>query len=112
MLERRADGPVQPSQLVPVETGGRPERAEAGAPQRLVDVDVSHACERALVEERRLERRTACGKALAEPRGREERVQRLVPHPRGEVRLRLPRLEQEPGAEAAHISVGDVRAVV
>ena len=103
---------VQPPQLVAVEPGCGPERIEPRAPQRLVDVDVPHPRERALVEERRLERGAAARETLAEPRGREERVERLVADPRGEIRLRLPGLEQEPGAEAPHVAVRDVRSVV
>ena len=112
MLERRANAPVQPPQLVPVEPGRRTQRIEPGAPQRLVDVDVPQPGERALVEERRLERRAANGEALAEPRGREGGVERLVADPGGEIRLRVARLEQEPGAEAPHVPVRDIRSVV
>ena len=112
MRERRTNGPVQPPQLVPVETGRGPEGVQAGAPKRLVHVDVPHACERALVEERRLQRRTADCETLAEPHSGEEGVERLVPHPRGEIRLGLSGLQQKPGAEAAHVSVCDIRAVV
>jgi hypothetical protein len=65
-----------------------------------------------LVEERRLERGAAACETLAEPRGREEHVERLVAHPRGEIRLCLPRLEQKPGAEAPHVAVRDIRSVV
>ena len=65
-----------------------------------------------LVEERRLERGAAARETLAEPRGREERVERLVSHPRGQIRLCLPGLEQKPGAEAPHVAVRDIRSVV
>jgi hypothetical protein len=103
---------MEPPQLGPVEPGCLPERIEPRAPQRLVDIDVPHPRERALVEERRLERGAAARETLAEPRGREERVERLVPQPCGEIRLRLPGLEQKPGAEAPHVAVRDIRSVV
>jgi hypothetical protein len=112
VLKCRADAPVQPPQLVPVEAGRRTQRIEPRSPERLVDVDVPHPRNRPLIEERRLERRAAAGETLAQPGGREQRVERLVAHAAGEVRLRLPGLEQEPRAEAPHVAVGDVRAVV
>ena len=68
--------------------------------------------EGALIEQRRLERRAAARETLAEPRGREERVERLVADAGGEVRLRFSGLEQEPGTEASDVSVCDVRSVV
>ena len=82
---------------------------DARAPERLVDVDVPQAGERALVEQRGLDRRAPLREPLAEPRRGEERVERLVAEPRREVRLELARLEQQPRAEAAHVAVGDVR---
>jgi hypothetical protein len=112
VLERRADSAVQPAKLVSVETGRRSQRVEPRPPQRLVDVDIPHPRERALVEESRFQRRTTTFEAFAEAGSREESVERLVPHPCCEVRLRLSRLEQKPGAEAPHIAVRDIRAVV
>jgi hypothetical protein len=112
VLESGTDPAVQPSQLVAVETGRGTQRIEPRAPQRLVDVDVPHPREGALIEERPLERRSAARETLAEPCGREERVERLVADAGGQVRLGLPGLEQKPGAEAPHVSVCDVRAVV
>jgi hypothetical protein len=112
VLEGSPDAAVKSPQLGTIEPGRRTERVEAGAPQCLVGVDVSHARKGALVEQRRLQRRAAAGKTLAQPSGREERVQRLVAHAGGEVRIRLPRLEQEPGSEAADVPVRDIRSVV
>src|SRR5262249_7122299 len=112
MLERRTDPAVQSPEFVSVEVGGRPEWVESCAPQRLVDVDVPQPRQRPLVEERRLERRAPVGKTLAEPRGREEGVERLVTDSGGDVRVRLPGLEQEPRSEAPYVAIGDVRAVV
>ena len=92
--------------------GGGTQRVEARAPQRLIGVDVSHPGEGALVEERRLERGAPSRETLAEPRRREERVERLVANALAQVRLRLAGLEQEPGAEAPDVPIRDVRAVV
>ena len=111
-LERGADALVQPAQLVAVEALRRAQRMDARAPERLVDVDVPEAGERALVEERGLDRRAPLGEALAEPRSGEERVERLLADARREVRLELARLEDEPRAEAADVAVRNVRSVV
>src|SRR5207253_9535442 len=86
-------------------TGG----VELRPPQGLVGVDVPHPGKCALVEERSLEGRAPAGEAHAEAGGREERVERLVADARSEVRLRLPRLEQEPRAEASDITVSNIR---
>jgi hypothetical protein len=112
VLERGADATVQPPQLVPVEAGGGTKRIESRPPKRFVDIDVSHPRERALVEEGSLQRRATACEPLTEPCSREERVERLVSHSRGEVRLRLTGLEQEPGSEAPHVPVRDIRSVV
>jgi hypothetical protein len=112
VLEGRADGPVQSPQLVPIQISRRPQRIEAGAPQRLVDVDVPQPRNGALVEQSCLERGAAAREALSETRSGEERVERLVPHSSREIRLCLAGLQQEPGAEAAHVSVRDVGSVV
>jgi hypothetical protein len=102
---------VQSPQLVAVETGRGAERIEPCTPQRFVDVDVPHPCERPLIKERRLERRAATGETLAQASRGEERVERLVADSRGEVRLSLPGFEQQPGSEAPHVSVRNIRAV-
>jgi len=112
MLERRTDAAVEPPQLGTVEARCRAEWVELRPPQGLVGVDVPHPGKCALVEERSLEGRAPAGEAHAEAGGREERVERLVADARSEVRLRLPRLEQEPRAEAPDITVSDVRSVV
>ena len=49
-----------------------------------------------------------CGSA----RGVNASEKRLVPEALGQIRVELARLEQQPGAEAAHVAVGDVRSVV
>ena len=81
-------------------------------PERLVDVDVPEPGERALVEQRRLERRAAAREPLAEARAVKAAHERLRAQTRAEVRLELAGLEQQPGAEAAHVAVADVRPVV
>src|SRR5205823_9539112 len=100
-LERPADAAVEPANVVRAELVRGPQRVDARAPERLVDVDVPHPGERALVEEGRLHRRATRGEALPEPGRREEDVERLVADLRREIRLELPGLEQQPGAEAA-----------
>src|SRR3954452_7446982 len=82
------------------------------APERLVGVDVPDAGDRALVEERRLDRRLPLLQARRQRRRREGGAERLLAEPRIEVRVELVRLEQQPGAEAADVAIGDVRAVV
>ncbi len=112
MLERLADAAVEAPQLRSIEAGSSAKRIQPRAPQRLVDVDVPHPGECALVEKRRLERRPPTGQALSQSRCREERVERLVADACVEIRLRLLRLEKEPGAEAADVSIGEVRSIV
>ena len=48
----------------------------------------------------------------ARPPARNAARERLAPEPRVEVLVELGRLEQEPRAEAPHVAVRDVRAVV
>ncbi len=85
---------------------------DAGAPERLVRIDVPQPGQRPLVEERRLDRsapaREPCGEGLR----REAALERLLAEAGVEIRLHLAGLEQEPGAEPAHVAVRDVRAVV
>jgi len=58
-----------------------------------------------------IKRRPPAGEALAQPLCREA-PERLLSQPQREVGLELAGLEQEPGAEATHIAVGDARPVV
>src|SRR5437660_7259714 len=92
-------------------TGGS-ERVDLCTPERFVGVDVSHAGERALIEERRLDRRTAAGETIAERARGEAAVQRLGAEPGGEVRLELVGPQEQPSAETSDVAVGDVRPVV
>jgi len=103
---------VEPAQLVAVDRLSRAPLVKARAPECLVDIDVPHAGERALVEERRLDRRAPLGQAVAEACSREERVEGLVAQPRMEVRLELTGLEEEPRAETADVAIADIRSVV
>jgi hypothetical protein len=112
LLERCPYPPVQALQLGALEAGRRAQRIEPRPPQRLVCVDVPQPGQCPLVEQRRLQGRAPARKALAESGGREERVERLVADARCEIRLRLSRLEQKPGAEPAHVSIRNVRSVV
>ena len=99
-------------QLVGVELAGGPQRVDARAPERLVDVDVPEAGERALVEQRGLDRRFA----VREPRGehlrRKGAPERLGAETRREIGVELARLEQQPRAEAPDVAIGNVRSVV
>ena len=85
---------------------------EPGVPERLVDVDVPEAGQRPLVEQRGLQRGAATLQPLAQALRREGGDERLLAEARPEIRLELARLEQQPGAEAPDIAVGDLAAVV
>src|ERR1700724_3606416 len=69
--ERRADRGVQPPELGGRELARGPQRMDARAPERLVDVDVPHSGEGALVEQRGLDRRAPAGETLSQSCGRE-----------------------------------------
>ena len=77
LAQDAADRPVQARKLLAVEPAGDPERMQPAQPECLVDVDVAKAGDRALVEERRLERRPPPLEPLAEA-GRGERAERLA----------------------------------
>ena len=94
-----------------VEAARGAQRMQPRAPERLVGVDVPEPGDGALVEERRLERRSAPASRFAE-RAAVNAAERLGAEPLREVRLELVRLEQQPRAEAAHVAIGDVRSVV
>ena len=85
---------------------------EAREPQRLVDVDVPEPRHRPLVEERRLYGRLAVFQPPGEEAGGKAPLERLGTDLDREVRLELPRLEQEPRAEAPDIPIADVRSIV
>ena len=90
----------------------RPEGMEARPPERLVCVDVPDACEEALVEDERLQRRAPPGDLVGEGARRERPAERLGADALREVGLELAGLEEQPGSEAAHVAIGDVRSVV
>jgi hypothetical protein len=81
-------------------------------PERFVRVDVSHAGERPLVKQRRLDRRTARAQPLAEAPGGEGAREWLAADACSKVRLQLVRLDDQPRAETPHVAVRDVRPVV
>jgi hypothetical protein len=90
----------------------RSARMDAGAPERLVRVDVPDTGEAALVEQDGLYRRAAPGERLAEALRREGSRERLVPDAVVEIRAQFARLDQEPRAETPDVAVDDVRSVV
>ncbi len=65
-----------------------------------------------MIEQSRLERSPATGQALPQQLRRELRRQRLGADARVQILLERVRREQVPGAEAAHVAVGELAAVV
>ena len=110
--ERALDSAHQRFELRGIHVAGRAQRVEARPPQRLVRVDVPDACEDALVEDDRLQGCAPAREAVDERSRRERPAERLDADLGREVRLEVRRLEQEPGAEASHVPVCDVRSVV
>src|SRR4051812_2962717 len=82
------------------------------APERLVDVDVPQARNRALIEQRRLQRRAPLCQLLAQALRGERPLQRLAAEAAREVVVHFLRLEQVPSPEAPDVAIRDVRAVV
>src|SRR5438477_12443366 len=103
---------MQAPHLCGGEFARRPMRVDPRAPERLVDVDVSHPGQRALVEQRRLDRGAAAGQAPAELCGREFVRERLRTEALVEVGVELSGLEQQPGSEAPDVAIRNVRSVV
>ena len=68
-VERLAHAPVKRLSSRRLERAGDPQRVEPRAPERLVGVDVPDAGDRALVEQRRLQRRPPAAQRLAQPAG-------------------------------------------
>src|SRR5262245_54494068 len=99
-------------ELLGVHVAGPAQWMEARPPERLVRVDVPDACEDALVEDDRFQRRTPARQAVRERPCRERPPERLDADLRREVRLEFARLEQEPRAEPPDVPVRDVRSVV
>ena len=95
-----------------VEAPSLAQRMHARVPERLVGVDVPHAGERALVEDRRLDRGAAVCEARSQASGGERAAERLRTEAFREVRLLFPTFEQRPRAEAADVTIGNVRPVV
>jgi hypothetical protein len=100
------------AELGEVQLTGRLLRMDARPPECLVGIDVPDARDAPLVEDRRLHRRAPVRECLAEALRRECRGQWLPAESRGQVRLDLVWLRQEPGSEAPDVAVHDVRTVV
>jgi hypothetical protein len=110
--QRRLD---RACQLLDIRGGERVRRTnwmDTRTPQRFVRIDVPHAGERPLIEQRRLDRRTSLVQSLGEATCSERTRERLAPDPSCEVRLELTRLDHEPRAEASHVAVRNIRSVV
>src|SRR5207248_5346917 len=77
--KRLANALAQRRDLVRREVARRAQRIDARVPQRLVRVDVPEAGDRALVEDRRLDRRAPSREAAGEEGRREPPAERLRP---------------------------------
>src|SRR5579862_3315930 len=110
--ERLEDALPQRADLVGCQPAGRPQRVQPRMPQRLVRVDVPEPGDRALVEDRRFQRRLPAREPPRQERRREAAAERLRAEPARKVLLGLIAVEQQPGAEAAQVAVGDSGAVV
>ena len=82
------------------------------APERLVGVDVPDARDRALVEDRRLDRGSPALELLAPGASPDTAASGSRPDARIDIGVHFGRFEQQPRAEAPNIAVGDVRTVV
>src|SRR3954471_197161 len=82
------------------------------APERLVDVDVPQARNRALIEQRRLQRRAPLCQLLAQALRGERPLQRLAAEAAREGGVPFLRLEPGPRPQAPDVAIRDVRAVV
>ena len=96
-----------------VTSRGRSQRRDAGAPERLADVDVAEARDHALVEEHGLDRGDAAGEARGEVAGVEAVAERLGAEA-GEQAVGLERggRPEVDGAEAAGVVQRDPGAAV
>src|SRR5262249_22486824 len=107
--ERRADLVAQARRALAGHAVGARERVQAGAVQRLVDVDVAKAGEERLVEQQRLEAAAAPAHRRLEPGGGETGAERLGP----ELAEQLARLLRPPQpTELAHVDEMEDVAVV
>jgi hypothetical protein len=85
---------------------------DARSPKRLVCVDVAHAGDSALVEQRGLDGRATVGESRRERRRTEAARERLRTDARVEVCVEFVSFDQQPRPEPAYIAVGDVLPVV
>ena len=90
---------MEPDDLVGVQALRRTEGMDPRAPERLVDVDVPEPGNRALVEQRGLDRRVAFLERRGECPRAEAAIQWLRAQPGVEVRVDLARLQEQPGTE-------------
>jgi hypothetical protein len=88
------------------------QRVQTGSPKRLVRVDVSHARQPSLIEQRRLDGGSPALECLGESLARKRAQKGLAADALREVRLEVLLLDQLPGSEAAHVPIVDVRSVV
>jgi len=85
---------------------------DSSAPQSLVRIDVPHAGDCSLVENRRLDGSSTPTQALGKVLRPVRLGERLSPDAGIDVGVDLVRLEQQPRSEAADIAIADVRSVV
>jgi len=90
----------------------RPTRVDPRPPERLIGVNVPHACERPLVEENTLHRATTPGKPLAEIASGKTWPQWLDAETRCQICVELVRPEDKPRSETPNVPIGDIRSVV
>ena len=113
LAQHLADRLVQPFQPRAAHAPGGRAGMDAGAPERLVDVDVPEPGHGALVEQRGLHGRLAAAQPLRQVARGEGVAERLGAEAGVEVRLGVERIGQQvPGAEAADVGVDERRAVV
>ncbi len=104
-LERLHDRVAQLADLAPSQRPDRPQWVDARAEQRLVGVDVAHARDSLLGEEKGLHGSAPAGRELAEGVCSEVGPERLDSEPLGEVGVpRLRPQQRHPGPEPARVT--------
>jgi hypothetical protein len=110
--KRGADRTMEPHDLVGVQALRRTQRMDLRAPECLVDVDVPEPGNGALVEQGGLDRRASFLERRRKRPRAEAATKRLRAQLGVEVRVDLARLEEQPGAEPAHVPVKNLGFVV